>query len=187
MVWACERFSLYLYGLKFELEIDHKPLENIFSPKSKPPARIERWVLRLQAYDMKVVYRPGKTNIADCLSRLNTAKTQTKQETVDVAQLIAEHSLPCALLMEELQRVSAEDGELTELRDHVVSGNWVTATSKVASYLPVKDELCVFENLVLRGTRIVIPTILRKKLLQLAHEGHQGIVKTKNRLRTKVW
>ena len=39
----------------------------------------------------------------------------------------------------------------------------------------------------MRGTRIVIPQSLRSEVLHLAHEGHQGIVKMKNRFRTKVW
>ena len=39
----------------------------------------------------------------------------------------------------------------------------------------------------MRGMRIVIPVSLRKRVLELAHEGHQGIVKTKDRLRSKVW
>ena len=39
----------------------------------------------------------------------------------------------------------------------------------------------------MRGTRLVIPLRLRDRVLNLAHEGHQGIVKTKNRLRSKVW
>ena len=38
----------------------------------------------------------------------------------------------------------------------------------------------------MRGMRIVIPVSLRKRVLELAHEGHQGIVKTKDRLRSKV-
>ena len=46
-----------MYGRKFELETDHKPLECIFGRLSKPSARIERWVLRLQGYDYRVVYR----------------------------------------------------------------------------------------------------------------------------------
>lgn len=29
VVWGCERFRIYLYGLEFELVIDHKPLEAI--------------------------------------------------------------------------------------------------------------------------------------------------------------
>ncbi|KAG5869544.1 hypothetical protein JTB14_018676 [Gonioctena quinquepunctata] len=42
LVWAVERFYFYLTGLEFELATDHKPLEAIFKPTSKPPARIER-------------------------------------------------------------------------------------------------------------------------------------------------
>ena len=34
---------------------------------------------------------------------------------------------------------------------------------------------------------IVVPLSLRERVLELAHEGHQGIVKTKDRLRSKVW
>ena len=68
IVWACERFSLYVYVGKFLLETDHKPLQYIYAPRSKPSARVERWVLRLQAFNFDVIYRPGRMNIADSLS-----------------------------------------------------------------------------------------------------------------------
>ena len=42
IVWACERFHTYLYGIKFYLVTNHKPLECLYSKKSRPPARIER-------------------------------------------------------------------------------------------------------------------------------------------------
>ena len=67
LVWACKRFKLYVYGREFELETDHKPLKHICNMSSKRSAWIERWVLRLQGYNFKVIYRPGKTNIADAL------------------------------------------------------------------------------------------------------------------------
>ena len=54
-------------------------------------------------------------------------------------------------------------------------------------YLSVRNELCVLGKLVMRGTRIVIPQCLRSEVLRLAHGGYRGIVKMKNRLRTKVW
>lgn len=59
LVVACEKFHNWIYGIEFELVTDYKALECIFSPKSKPCARIERWVLRLQPYKYKVVYEKG--------------------------------------------------------------------------------------------------------------------------------
>jgi hypothetical protein len=53
----------------------------------------------------------------------------------------------------------------------------------------MKDELSVNEqqNLLLRGDRIVIPQSLQNRCIELAHEGHQGITKTKSLIRSKVW
>lgn len=48
VVWGCERFHMYLIGTKFDLFTDHKALEVIFTPTSKPPARSEHWALQLQ-------------------------------------------------------------------------------------------------------------------------------------------
>ena len=70
IVWGIECFSLYLLGAQFTLNTDHRPLEIIFNnPKSLPPARIEHWLLRLQPYNFRVVYLPGKDNPTDYLSR----------------------------------------------------------------------------------------------------------------------
>ena len=52
LVWACERFHLYVYRLpKFDLVTAHEALKAIYSTNSKPSARIELWVLRLQPYN----------------------------------------------------------------------------------------------------------------------------------------
>ena len=40
VVWGCERFHTHPIGMKFDLFTDHKALEVIFTPLSKPPARI---------------------------------------------------------------------------------------------------------------------------------------------------
>ena len=70
LVWGCERFHMYLYGVEFTLLSDHKPLEVIYSTSYRASARIERWVLRLQPYKFTVQYVLRKQNITDPLSRL---------------------------------------------------------------------------------------------------------------------
>ncbi|CAB3979614.1 Hypothetical predicted protein, partial [Paramuricea clavata] len=125
LVWACERFKLYVYGRKFELEMDHKPLQYIYNTLFKPSARLERWVLRLQGYHFKVVYQPGKTNIADALSRLNSKVPKDHSgETVDVVRIIAQESTPVALTAKEVERESEKDPELVSVRHYIRTGNW---------------------------------------------------------------
>lgn len=91
IIWVCERFPMYLYGIDFELLTDHKPLEYIYSAKSKPSARISRWVLCLQPYLFKVVYIKGKDNIADPLSRLTQMNERrvVRTDTEDFVKLIS--------------------------------------------------------------------------------------------------
>lgn len=61
---------MYLYGMEFTLLTDHKPLETIYSTSSRNSARIERCVLRLEPYKLRVQYVPGKQNLADSFSQL---------------------------------------------------------------------------------------------------------------------
>lgn len=72
IVFACEKYHQYIYGkTNIVIETDHKPLENIFKkPLQSVPARLQRMLLRLQGYDLKVTYKPGKyMYLADTLSR----------------------------------------------------------------------------------------------------------------------
>ena len=67
LVWSCERFNLYLCGLpEFDLVTDHQALKTIYGPNSKPSARIERWVLRLQPFNYKVRYVTSKGDHCGC-------------------------------------------------------------------------------------------------------------------------
>ena len=101
IVWACERFHANLYGAEFELMTDHKPLECIFSPKSKTCARIERWLLRMQPYKFSIKYIPGPKNIADSLSRLlhPTSNSKEKKQTEGYVPWVTQESPPTPLCL----------------------------------------------------------------------------------------
>jgi hypothetical protein len=185
LVWACERFHAYVYGMKFDLVTDHKPLEAIYSPRSKPCARIERWVLRLKPYQFRVVYIPGPRNIADPLSRLlkDTTTEVHQHGAEEYVRFVAVNATPNALTTREVEEASAIDDELREVREAIKTGHFESCKS----YIPIAGELCTIGQLVLRGTRIILPSVLRPRALALAHEGHLGIVGTKQNLRSKVW
>ena len=70
IIHAIEVFRPYLYGRSFTVFTDHRPLEWLMS-KPEPAGRLQRWALKIQEYDMKIGYRPGKSHQnADCLSRI---------------------------------------------------------------------------------------------------------------------
>lgn len=161
LVWACERFHAYIYGMRFDLLTDHKPLEIIYGPRSKPSARIERWVIRLQPYDFRIVYAPGQSNIADPLSRLLSRNKATSYEhgAEEYVQFAAISATPAALITREVEEASAVDEELIPLREAIKTGRF----EKCKAYSPAAGELCVIGQLVLRGTRILLPSKLRSQ------------------------
>ena len=69
--FAFQKLHYYLYGRKFILRIDNKPLCAIFNKKyDDSPLRIQRWLLYIQNYTFDVVHISGKSNmLADALSR----------------------------------------------------------------------------------------------------------------------
>ena len=75
LVYAEKKFHNYLYGQKFKMMTDHKPLLGLVGEDKGYPdratARILRWALLLSTYDYKLEYRPGALNgNANGLSRL---------------------------------------------------------------------------------------------------------------------
>ena len=150
-------------------------------------ARIERWVLRLQPYDFKVRYTPGTTNIADALSRMPVDSADDEFTTLlteESVRFVTKTAVPNALTAQQVEQASRIDPELCNIRKCLESGQ---LDSLPKPFLGVRHELTYVGCVVIQGTRIVPPASLRDRILELAHEGHQGIVKTKERLRTKVW
>jgi hypothetical protein len=52
---------------------------------------------------------------------------------------------------------------------------------------PVKDEITFQEGLLLYQSRLIIPASMQLEMLDRLHEGHQGIVKCRERARQAIW
>lgn len=186
IIWAMEKLFVYLYGIKFTLITDCKPLEYLFNRvQSKPSARIERWILRLQSYDFVVRYEPGKNNMADPLSRMSQGEEEIVGE-IDTVAWLAQEIKPCALSIEEIESETKRDDRLQAVKEAIFSGHWdaVPVEFRTAT---IKDDLTTYGELILRGDRIVIPKELQNRVVELAHSAHQGSTAMKAQLRAKVW
>ena len=86
---------------------------------------------------------------------------------------------------QKVEQASAKDPTLQLVRQAVTPGDWSRLSGTM--YKALSEELWVLGQLVLRGNRIVMPEGLWKQTIALAHEGHQGMTRTKARLREKVW
>ncbi|GFN82395.1 hypothetical protein PoB_000890100 [Plakobranchus ocellatus] len=109
VTWACEHFHIYLFGApRFTVYTDHKPLMSLFgSPKIQLPARIERWMMRTQAYNMAINYKPGKDKPADYLSRHPNKSTKPSSREQKIAEEYVNHlaynNIPKAMTLENIQ------------------------------------------------------------------------------------
>ena len=80
IVISVEHFRQFLYGKRFKIFTDHKPLIYCFTAKDPAP-RIARWLLRLNNYEFDIEYRAGKSNgNADALSRLMDDSCESEGE-----------------------------------------------------------------------------------------------------------
>ena len=85
--------------------------------------------------------------------------------------------------IKDIMVATKTDHQLQNAIANIQSGKW----TKASDLFSVRHELSVTNNgLLLRGTHIVMPSTLGRETLKHAHKGHQGIVKTKQALRTKV-
>jgi hypothetical protein len=197
IVFGCERFNMYTYGAEIEVLSDHKPLESIFKkPLFKVPPRLQRMRLRLQKYNLKVGYIPGKfLYIVDTLSRaFNQFNVPTDNDMHrDMKHLI--HTviidLPISdVKLMELRERNCNDSTMQMLHRYAMEG-WPEHKRDVPpplkSFWNVRNDIHVTDGILLKDNRLVIPSAWRKDILLKLHISHCGIEKTKANARMTVF
>ena len=195
IVWAVKRAEKLLTGRKFCILTDHRPLEFIFGEHKALPkatsARLQRWAIALMAHNYEISYIPGKEipNV-DALSRLPVEKSAYGKPEVDCEELelgvhwnAEQHNVSWMTLAGETRI----DTLLQGVMKRVQQNRWTNVAAAEVPFKKNREALTVENNVMLLGTRPVIPQVLRKQLISSAHEGHFGMSTTKLRLRQNVW
>jgi len=197
LTWACEKFRDYLIGTRFIIQTDHKPLLSLFGNKnlSDLSPRIQRFRMRMMWYMYDVVYVPGKLlSTADFLSRAPTCTISLIEEQfvsiVETHVNLVVNSLPAT--EDGLQNIRYDllaDPICSKVIEFCQRG-WPSNKNldfSLQPYKKVSDDLCYHQGLLMKGSRLVIPSSLQKSILERIHEGHQGIVKCRERAKTSIW
>jgi hypothetical protein len=198
---GCMTNRQYLYGTRFEVVVDHKPLVPLYNTPNRPgPVRVDRHKSKLRAFTFKVTYEPGSTTPADYGSRhpppdKEHTKLEREEEGIEDEQedqefsinRLIEDDLPEAVTRQELKEAMAADEELSQVIKDVKAGR-ASPDTAASQYGKVYEELTAEDGLLLKGERLVIPPKLQAQVIALSHEGHgQGETKTISLLRERVW
>ncbi|KAG1704002.1 hypothetical protein GQR58_004074 [Nymphon striatum] len=138
-----------------------------------------------------------KNNPADYLSRHPCQKTETSaQETLaeEYIKYVISSAIPKTMTVDHVMKAIDTDITLQAVIKSLQTGIWKPTISDInhkayETFSKLKDELTLSTDnkILLKNSRIVLPTKLYQQAVHLAHTGHQGIVKTLSLLREKVW
>ncbi|CAB4022058.1 PREDICTED: uncharacterized protein K02A2.6-like [Paramuricea clavata] len=104
----------------------------------------------------------------------------------EYVNFIERHTAPRAMPLDEIATATRADKTLSTLVTCLRTNKW--STEILTSFKHIKDELTVTNNgIILRGHRIVIPQALQQRAIDIAHETHLGLTKTKALIREKIW
>ena len=202
LVVAVRRFHKYIYGRRFTLLTDHKPLLSIFGSKKGIPVhsanRLQRWALVLLGHDFDIQYRQTDSfGQADALSRLISNHATVNEDSVVAAILSPDD--PASIVLSNAVRalpVTAADIQKATRTDptlwkaiNFTRTKWPSTKFEgdIKHLANRRESLCVVNDCLMFHDRVVIPATLRAQLLRQFHSGHPGISRMKSIARSYAY
>ena len=198
VVYALKKFHQFLFGRKFIVITDHKPLVTLFAPDKGTPTmaanRLARWALQVHQYDYTVEYRRTKEHAnADALSRLpvqSDTDFDGEEMVEDVDNVCLVHTISQQITPENpllLVKETAKDPLLAQVMRFAKEGWPHSCEDAVKDFKKLQNFLSTENGCIFYGLRVVIPAVLRKQVLELLHLGHFGMQRMKQLARSAVY
>ena len=196
--FGLRRFRQFIVGgPEVTVVTDHKPLVSIFKDTRKGSVRSDRIKLRHQDTSYRVIYSPGRRNMADFLSRHATPwdslSDELKEETREFEKTVffLNHSPYLeAVSVPNIIRETRKDRKLQKLVKFVKQGYIPKdAGPEWRRYRGILDTITVSDSgLILKGEKIILPMTLWHVAINKAHQGgHPGETRMKTRVRSHFW
>jgi hypothetical protein len=155
---------------------------------------------KCQFYRMKLTFfgltfssegiAPIEDRVASIRNAVSLAELEKQQETDQYINLITESAVPMILTRAQITEATKKDVELVKLKEFIRTRHspTISVPESLKAYANIIEEVnSADDEILLRGQRIIVPRSLRNLTVDLAHTGHQGIVKTKTLIRSHVW
>lgn len=190
-MFACQKFRIYILGYPIELYTDHQALTFLFTCKLRN-ARLSRWTLLLQEYNLKIRHCPGKENPVDTLSRYPVGRDDvTDNRQPVILSMTIPPTLPSSItqILHRMSYEQRQDAKLLKIRNNLYDNNRLS--TQLSKYYLVYNDIIFIRKSDHRGSpwSIYTPKHLEKMLIIAFHEyyGHPGSVKTAHAVRQHIY
>ena len=184
-IWGMGKFHYFLFGKEFTLETDQKPLVSIYRKHMvEISPKIQRLIMRSFPYQpFDVQYRKGmEIPLAHALSRVTQTPVEEDgiQLPIVAVNLIISNLPVSSTEISQIHEETSRDPILTLLRCYIHIG-WPSdcriLPQELHTFWDYREDLSIENRLITKGARLLIPSTLRKKVLEQIHDGHLGIEK----------